>query len=84
MLKITLTQSAKNLPSDMAKATKVNSGTSSTTRSAKNLSALVDMAEHTKVGKDNGSDDKTVKRSPFSKKPNVSIRYFISLCFRKK
>ena len=59
---------------DRAEDAEVDSGTSSTIRSAENLSVLVDMAEDAEVGEGDGGDDKTVKRSPF-KKPNVPIGY---------
>ena len=62
----------------MAEDAEVSSGMSSTTRSAKNLSVSVDMAEDAEVDEGDDSDDKTVKRSP-SKKPNISIRYLTSL-----
>ena len=61
-----------------AEDAELGSGTSSTTKSAENLSASVDMAEDAKVGEGNGGDDKTVKRSP-SKMPNVLIGYLTSL-----
>ena len=78
MLKTTPTRSAKNSPSDMAEDAEVGSGTSSTTRSAENLSASVDMAEDAKVGKGDDGDDETVERAS-SKKPNVSMGYLTSL-----
>ena len=57
---------------------------SSTIRLAKNLLALVDKAKDNKVGKsNNSSNNKTVKRLPLSKKPNVLIEYFISFYFKK-
>ena len=68
MLKTTPAWLAKNLPLDLAKNAKVDSGTSSITRSARNLSVSVNMAEDAEVGEDNRSDNKMVKRSPFSKK----------------
>ena len=78
MLKTTPSQSAENLPSDMAEDAEVGSGTSSTIRSAKNLSASVDMAEDAEVGEGDGCDDETVKQSPF-KKPNRPMGYLTSL-----
>ena len=59
---------------DGAEEPEVGSETSSTTRLAKNLPS--NMAENIKVGSngDNG-DDEIVKRSPFSKKPNVFTEY---------
>ena len=69
---------------DGAEDAEVGSGTSSTTRSAENSSASVDIAEDAEVGdNDDGGDDKTVKRSP-SKKPNVPMRYLTSLRSRKR
>ena len=75
----------------MAEDAEVGRRTSSTTRSAKNLSASVDMAEDAEVGEGDGGDDETVKRSPLSKKLNGPIGYLTSLCsdadsapFRKK
>ena len=63
---------------DMAKNAEVRSGKSSTTKSAKNL--LLDMAKDAKVaGSNDGSDDETVKKSPFFKKPNVLTEYVTSL-----
>ena len=54
------------------------------TRSAKNLSASVDMAEDTQVGEVDGGDNKIVKKSPLFKKPKVPTRYFTFLCFEKR
>ena len=80
MLKTTPTRSAKNSPSDMAEDAEVGSGTSSTTRSAKNLPS--NMAENAEVGgNDNGSDDKTIKKSFLSKKLNGPLEYLTSLRF---
>ena len=81
MLRTTPTQSPKNLPllMDRAEDAEVGSGMSSTTRSAKNLSVLVDMAEDAEVGEGDGGDDKTVKRSPLSKKSNGPMRYLTFL-----
>ena len=63
MLKTTPTRSAKNSPSDMAEDAEVGSGTSSTTRSAENLSASADMAEDAEVvGNGDGHNDKTVEK----------------------
>ena len=62
----------------MAEDAEVGSGTSSTTRSAENSSASVDMAEDAEIGEGDGGDDETVKRS-LSKKPNVPIGYLTSL-----
>ena len=61
---------------DMAEDAEVRSGTSSTTRSAKNL--LLNMAKDAEVG----GDDETVKRSP-SKKPSRPTGYLISLYSEK-
>ena len=74
MLRTSPTRSAKNLPSSMDGAgdIKVGSRTSSTSKSAKNLPS--DMGEDAKVGGNgDGGDNETVKRSPFSKKPNRLI-----------
>ena len=46
---------------DRAEDAKVGSGTSSTTRSAENLSASVDMTEDSEVGESDGGVDETVK-----------------------
>ena len=51
MLKISLTQSAKNLPLNMAKDAKIGSKISFKTRLAKNLSLSIDIAENAEVGK---------------------------------
>ena len=67
----------------MAEDIEIGSGTSSTTRSAENVSASMDIAEDAQVGENDGDDDEIVKRSPFSKKPNVPIRYLISLYSEK-
>ena len=81
MLRTTSTQSAKNSPLSIDKAenAEVRSGTSFTTRSAENSLASVDMAENAKVGEGDGGDDKTVERSPFSKKLSGPIGYLTSL-----
>ena len=68
----------------MGEDAEVGSGTSSITRSAKNLSVSVDMAENVEFDKSDGHDDKTVKRSPLFKKLNVSTENLTSLCFGKK
>ena len=78
MLKTTPTQSAKNLPLDMAEDADVGSETSSTTRSAKNSSASMDMAEDVEVGEGDGGDDETVKRSP-SRKSSGPTEYLTFL-----
>ena len=65
---------------DGAEDAEVGSGTSSTTRSAENSSASVDMAEDAEVGEGDGGDDETVERSP-SKKPNGPTEYLTSLRF---
>ena len=50
----------------MAENAEVDSKTSSTTRSAKNLSASVDMTENAEVGGNgDGGDDETVKKITF-------------------
>ena len=46
----------------MAKNAEVDSGTSSTTRSAKNLSASVDIPEDAEVGESDDDNDETVER----------------------
>ena len=52
------------------------------TKLVKNL--LLDIAEDAEVaGNSDNSDNETVKRSPFSKKPNGSIGYLTSLGSRK-
>ena len=51
----------------MAEDAEVGSGTSFTTRSAENSLASMDIAEDAELGKVNGDDDETVKRSPLSK-----------------
>ena len=56
----------------------VGSGLSSITRSAKNSSASVDMAEDAEIGEGDGDNDKTIERSPF-KKLNILMGYLISL-----
>ena len=78
MFKTAPTRLAKNSPSDMAEDAEVGSRTSSTTRSAENLSASVDMAEDAEVGENAGDNDEMVKRSPF-KKLNVPIGYLTFL-----
>ena len=67
----------------MVEDAEVDNKTSSITRLAKNLSALVDMAEDAEVGEGDSGDDKMVKRSSFSKKPNILIRYFTFLRSKK-
>ena len=51
----------------MAEDAEIGSGTSSTIRSAKNSSVLVDMAEDAEVGEGDIDDDVTVKRLPLFK-----------------
>ena len=63
----------------MAEDIKIGSGTSLITRSAKNLSASIKMVEDVEVGDGDGGDDKTVGRSPLSKKSNVPIENFTFL-----
>ena len=68
---------------DRAENAEIKSGTSFITRSPKNL--LSDMAEDAEiVSNDDSDDDKTVKRSPLSKKPNKSTRYLTSLHSKKR
>ena len=60
----------------------VGSGTSFTTKSVKYLP--LDMAQDAEVGDiGDSSDNKTVKKSPFSKKLSGSIRYFYFLHWEK-
>ena len=64
----------------MAEDDEFGSGTSSTTRSDKNLP--LDIAENAEVGGNgDGGDDKTVKKSPLFKKLNGLTKYLTSLCF---
>ena len=86
MLRTTPTQSAKKLPLSMngAEDAKVGSGTSFTIKSAENLTESVNMAEDAEVGESNGGDDKTIEKSPLSKKPNGPMGYFISLHSERK
>ena len=67
---------------DGAEDAEIGSGTSSTIRSAKNLSPSVDMAEDAEVGEGNGGDNEMVERSPF-KKPNISTGYLTFLHSKK-
>ena len=64
---------------DRAEDAEVWNGTSSTTRSAENLSASVNMAEDAEVGEDDGDNNETVKRSPLSKKLSRPMWYLTSL-----
>ena len=65
---------------DGAEDAEVGSGTSSTTRSAENSSASVDMAEDAEVGGNgDGGDNETVERSPLFKKSSGPIGYLTSL-----
>ena len=67
----------------MAEDAEFGSGTSSITRSAE--SSPSDMAEDVEVGGNgDGGDDKTVERSPLSKKPNVPTGYLTSLHSKKR
>ena len=67
----------------MAKDVEVKSGTSSTTRSTKNLP--LNMAEDGEIGSNgNCVDNEKVKTSPLSKKPNVLTRYFTFLRSKKR
>ena len=52
---------------DRSKDAEVGSGTSSTTWSAGNLSASVDIVEDAEVSDGDGGDNQTVKRSPSKK-----------------
>ena len=55
------------------------------TKSAENISALIDMDEDAEVG-DNGDsgNDETLEKSPLSKKPNGPTGYLTFLHFEKK
>ena len=60
----------------MAENAEIGNGTSSITKSAKNLSTLVDMAEDAKVGGNgDGGDDETVKKITFQE---VECTYRVS------
>ena len=61
----------------------IRSGISSTTRLAENFPSdmTVDIGF---ICNGDDDDDKTVKRSPLSKKPNKPTGYLISLRFGKK
>ena len=83
MFKTITIRSVENLQLNMDKNIKIGSGISSTNRPAKNLSSLVDIAEDAEVGKTEGSDNKTVKKSP-SKKLSGPRRYLTSLHFGKR
>ena len=65
----------------MAEDAGVGSGISSTTRSAENWSASIEMAADAENGEGDSDDDETVKRSPFSKKSSRLMGYFTSLRF---
>ena len=59
----------------MAKNAKVESETSSITRSAKNMP--LNIAEDAEVdGNGNGGDNKTIKRLPLFKKPNIITEHY--------
>ena len=64
----------------MAEDAEVGNKTSSITRLTKNLSASMDMSEDVEVNEGDKGDNKTVKRSPFSKKLSGPIGYLTSLC----
>ena len=84
MLETSPIQLVKNLPLSMYRAedVEVGSGTSFTTKSAKN--SLLDMSENAKVGNnDDGGDDKIVKRSPLKKSSGLT-GYFTFLSPRKR
>ena len=69
-----------NLPLDIAKNIEFSNKTSSITKSVKNMLTSVDMAENIKFySGSNNIDNKTAKKSSFSKRLNVSIRNFIFL-----
>ena len=62
----------------MAKDAEIGSGPSSTTRSVKY--SPLDMAKDAELGGNgDGSDNKTVKRSPLSRKSNGPMGYLTSL-----
>ena len=84
MLITTSSRSVENSSLDMAEDAEVGSGTNSTTISVENLLSSIDMAEDVQVSEGNDSNDKTVEKSPFSKKPHVLIEYFTFLRPRKK
>ena len=66
---------------DGAEDAEVGSGTSSTTRSAENSSASVDMAEDAEVGGNgDGGDDKTVEKITFQEvERTYRVSYFPTL-----
>ena len=64
----------------MAKNSKVDSGTSSTTQSAKNLFALMDMAKDTEVGGGEAGDNETVKYTYTKNYKKVQIKLLLSSC----
>ena len=85
MLRTSLIRLAKNSPwsINMAEDAKVGSKMSSITRSTKNF--LLDIAKDVEIGGNwDGVDDKTIKWSPFCKKPNVLREYLTSLCSTKR
>ena len=85
MLKISPTQSAKNLPSsiDRAENAEIGNRISYITQSAKN--SPLNMAEDPEVvGNGDAGDDKMVKISLIYKKTNKPKEYFTSLHFKKR
>ena len=77
------TRSAKKLPLDMADNAEVVSKMCFITRSAKNLSVLVDIAEDAEFGEGDGDNNEMVKRS-LSKNSNVPTGYLNSLRSKQK
>ena len=85
MLKIILTQLAKNLTSNMAENAKVGNEMSFITKSVKNLSASIHIAKNAEIDKgDDCDDNKTVKRLSSFKKPNILTRYLTFLHSKKR
>ena len=64
---------------DKAEDAEVGSGTSSKTRSAENLWALIDRAEDAEIGEGDNGNNEMVKRSPFCKKLSGLIKYLTFL-----
>ena len=62
----------------MAENAEVGSGTSFTTRSAKNLSALVYMAEDAKIDGNEDSDDETIKHIYAKNYQKLQIKLLLS------
>ena len=80
-----ITKLAKNLQFDTAKEGEIDSKTNFISRSTKNLLLSISIADNTKIAEgSSSSDDKTVKKSPLSKKLNIPTRYFTFLYFKKR